>query len=1152
VHEYIRDFRKDQIEDELSGTDFCKLKEYVPPCTYEAATYGNNGYKIEHRDPVEGRGLPACPDEVKPYSTFTTPYRWMREDQFADICAAEGLHIRSSPSGKEHGWVTEDDRQRALLKAFWQKIERTKSLVFYYCKDGNAVDDGLSRLIVGVGRIKEVGDQVFFGAHPKLKGQFPVWARQITQAWPAEGVRIPYQDYLDKGLDPSPIACIPPPQQQFRFSYVAEHLTDGVAAMVLDRIIRSVERVAADGHLPSFDAAGALTWLNGALDEVWSGRGAYPGIGSLLRALGFEQGIHYQYTVLSQREREEQDPWHYVRSILNGLTDEPKAEFRPGLAAAGEKWRLLSSRHELLDSLVRFELTTDQFLDLLSEVDRVRRGIVATGKDIIQNPYLLCEQDHGTDGSEPISLEVIDQGARPEGAAARFGNPWMMPQDDKRRVRAVALSVLNDAAGEGHTFLPVAALIGGIRSHFPERRECRPDEEVTLSQRDFFECVVTFDEIDDVPIAATRVLRERENSLSELFKRMAPKEYVDAPAVDWGKHLTSVVGEPNTDREIAAFEEKQVALEVLYRNRLSILTGGAGVGKTKALQAFVQGLIEAEGMQPLLLLAPTGKARVRLGESTKRRANTIHQILRKQKLIGPRLILLDRTNEPPQRVHTVIIDEASMPSVDLLACLFKAVDTNAIRRLIFVGDPAQLPPIGPGRPFSELIEWLDAHAPSRVARLATCMRTVEVGGKEAVSPGLELAGTFRDEATPGDDAILARLAKSEQLGDLEIAFWNTPDELRELLHTKLGEHEGVIKGDYKSFNRSLGFDTEDWKRAEAWQILCATRGEPYGTVDLNRLIQQEFRGAMLAYARNPSTSMPRPFGDEEIVRGDKIINIKNDMAYCKPQEHGLGYLANGEIGLATKAYSTREYGDKLLAAFTTQPKTVYYFGREDARERLELAYALTVHKAQGSDFGKVFFVLPQESRTLSRELLYTGLTRFQKAVVILAERDISPLLRLRAADMSDARQRCSRLFKPYVPLGIFPADDPRTPYYADRLKHRTGEGVKVRSKSEVIVAYALEKLELRPEYEVPLYAKDGDKRDFRLPDFTILHDGETWYWEHLGMLSVPKYRADWEAKEAWYKANGYWDRVVVSQDNPDGSIHADQIEATARETILAS
>ncbi len=1149
VHDYIRDARDDALEDELAARPFAELTDYLPPCSYEASTYGARGYRIVHQDPVAGRGLPACPDEVRPYSTFTTPYRWMREDQFADICHAEGLRIRSSTSGKAAGWVTEDDRQRELLKAFWGKIERGKSLVFYYCKDGNPLDDDIGRLIVGVGRIAEVAPPVYFGQHPKYRGQFPVWARQVTQAWPEEGVRIPYQDYMEAGLDARTIACTPPAAQQYRFSYVAEHLTDGVAAMTLDRVIRSIERVRSDGLLSGYDFEAALRWLNIALDEVWTGRGAFPGAGAMLRALGFEEGVHYQFKVLAAAEGQGQNPWQRVRAILEGIRDEPDAQYRPGLAAAAEKWRALRGRHELIDILVRFELSADQMEDLLSEARRVRRGIVATAGEIIDNPYLLYEQDLGTEASEPIALEAIDQGVRPEGAGGAFGVPWTMPQDDKRRVRAVARAVLVRAAEEGHTFLPVTTLLVLLEALFPDRRQCRPDEEVMLGQSDFHAPVVTFDDIDEVPVAALTALRAREMRARSWLEELSRKTYPEARSVDWRAQLLKNIPAPRNEREETALQEKEAALEALYRSRASVLVGGAGVGKTKALQTFVDTLVEVEGLQPMLLLAPTGKARVRLGESTRRRAMTIHQVLNKQDLIGPNFSLLDRTNVPPQRAATVIIDEASMPSVDLLACLFLALHKDAIRRLVLVGDPNQLPPIGPGRPFGEFIEWLREKVPGRVGELFTCMRTVQLDGDERTSPGLELAGTFRDGATPGDDAALSRLAKSERLGDVEIRFWDTPLELADRIRESLADHLGVQRGDYETFNASLGIDAEDWKKAEAWQILSPTRGDPSGTRELNRLLQLEFRGGTLACARNPFNRMPKPFGDEEIVKYDKVINIKNGPAFCKPQEKGLSYLANGEIGIAANAYNSH-YGDKLCAAFTTQPATLYHLDRADAQLRLELGYALTVHKAQGSDFGIVFFVLPQDARTLSRELLYTALTRFREKLVILAERDVTPLVRLRAADMSDARRRCTRLFAPHVPANILPADDPRTPLYADRLKHRTGEGVRVRSKSEVVVAYALERIGFAPEYEVPLLARSGDPRDFRLPDFTILYEGEAWYWEHLGMLSSAKYRADWAAKRAWYEANGYWDRVVTSEDGTDGSIHADEIERIARSRIL--
>jgi hypothetical protein len=122
--------------------------------------------------------------------------------------------------------------------------------------------------------------------------------------------------------------------------------------------------------------------------------------------------------------------------------------------------------------------------------------------------------------------------------------------------------------------------------------------------------------------------------------------------------------------------------------------------------------------------------------------------------------------------------------------------------------------------------------------------------------------------------------------------------------------------------------------------------------------------------------------------------------------------------------------------------------------------------------------------------------------------------------------------------------------YPERLIHRTTSGDLVRSKSEVIVADVLTSLGISFKYERRLESR-ADARDFRLPDFTVQYEGETWYWEHLGMLTTPSYAEAWARKKEWYTHNGYLDRVITSEDAPDGSIDAAKIERTAREWILA-
>jgi hypothetical protein len=187
--------------------------------------------------------------------------------------------------------------------------------------------------------------------------------------------------------------------------------------------------------------------------------------------------------------------------------------------------------------------------------------------------------------------------------------------------------------------------------------------------------------------------------------------------------------------------------------------------------------------------------------------------------------------------------------------------------------------------------------------------------------------------------------------------------------------------------------------------------------------------------------------------------------------------------------------------------------------------------------------IPAAAGTLSRELIYTALTRFREKLVLLIERDITPLERFRRPDTSETLRRNTNLFA----LSIRP-EDAGSPF-PQRLIHRTLAKTLVRSKSEVIVADVLTGLGRTYAYEERLPSRT-DPTDFRLPDFTVHYEGETFYWEHLGMLSTPSYRESWERKRRWYEANGYRGRVITSEDGLDGSIDAAGIERTARERIL--
>nr|WP_246672689.1 ATP-dependent RecD-like DNA helicase [Mesorhizobium sp. B2-3-11] len=283
------------------------------------------------------------------------------------------------------------------------------------------------------------------------------------------------------------------------------------------------------------------------------------------------------------------------------------------------------------------------------------------------------------------------------------------------------------------------------------------------------------------------------------------------------------------------------------------------------------------------------------------------------------------------------------------------------------------------------------------------------------------------------------------------------------------------------------------------------------------------------------------------------MQVVNRPKWLPKGTDGLGFVANGEIGIVTQTWKKKEKDgtDKAYVVFSTQPKAEYRYLKPEVEECLELAYALTVHKAQGSDFGATVIILPRRAQTLSRELLYTALTRFRQRVIVLVEKDTAILDQLRNPAYSETARRSTFMFD--LLIGDT-AGDLRLPerYRPEGLIHRAEDGTPMRSKSEVIVYEVLKGLGLEPLYEQRLYAP-GSNTDYCLPDFTIQHAGHTWYWEHLGMLDRRKYREDWERKQAWYARCGYADLVLTSRDHPGapgGVLYADEIRSLALARIV--
>ena len=1202
--EAIREKRDDGWEHENRGRRITDLGGKRPPCVTERSTFmceRKHSIELEHKliHDVLYKHMQSTPFEMPAHSAPAVPFRWLMREQ------AEAFNeqwnfgydpVREPQDDWKAGsnWVLHPENQLACLQTFWSAVDEGRSLCFFYAKQVPFVETN-ERILVGVGRVSALGRlREYLKGDPDGFGAW-VWERSVIHSIRApdfrDGFLLPYQKVLEKlaadpRLLPSDFLAFAPndtPTRREEFSYVTEHVSNGAAIAALQACRDAILRIGK--IVPGYPPA-ALEWINERLTEVWRIRGAFPGLGSALTAFGMSEGA-FVAAELARNLPEEVDVWQRVdRAFLDPSTlpQQLRNQLSPMLR---EKYQFVKAkkpdRFALLRLLSRFELSANQMRTVFDEQLRSESGIRQNDADFLRDPYGVF---HGTRRlADPVSVWTVDQGMNPSGGPAlhhQIEEPSRLNGvDDPRRVTALGVQALAEAEIEGHSALPRSHVVGRIRDFLAEPM-CPVDadllevieevhqpleETIAVHHPEAGESLYQLAERDDL-CSLIRGLKRRISRAPRLRSEVNWAERYDV----FIAHLAGEAPVDALEDEVCAGREERVAaLREMAESPLSVLVGAAGTGKTTLLEILCQEPAITSG--GVLLLAPTGKARVRLSEKTKLPAQTLAQFLLPSGRYDTAMQRYGRSTATPHRgAKTIVIDASSMLTEDQLAALLDGV--TGYDRLILVGDASQLPPIGVGRPFIDTIEMLrkltGAEKGRGYAELTVRFRHRNAaGGRDgATPPDLLLADWFSGrERGPGDDEIFTQLAAARDLQRVRVVQWNDVVELRELVPKILAEElRGHMSGptDAAGFGMSLGgarkvngrvfFEWESARKAEAWQILCPVRSLAGGSTDLNRLIQKFYRGDALDYARSWQTKawrVPRPVGPEEIVYGDKVINVRNRKAgrQCSvfPKEGALGYVANGEIGLVLGAVKRGEekpwFPKQLQAVFATQPNHSYYFNPslfgDDIESQLELAYAITVHKAQGSEFDLVILVVPERCPTLSRELLYTALTRQKKRVVLLMQGEVWSLKRFGSTDSSEAARRLTYLFDAPEPVQIVPEAPSTTQTFSfkrswqdGRFIHRTRSGIAVESKSEVIVANELDQSKIPFLYGQTVEAF-GEKR---VPDFTITDPdtNQTYYWEHCGLLHKKNYSDRWQRKLTWYKKQGITEWHPIN--NPGGTL----------------
>ncbi len=1185
----IREERDDAREDALAGKRWCALNpDELPACKAESGAFMNEDEwsrrfvhpyaGIKKAEETHGHLKPTLV-KVPSYATFVVPFAWMLRSEQKAI--DERLPIPLPPdedSPFASPWVFGRERQESILKLFSSRLTPERSLVFFYCKEGQPLGDTISRLVMGVGRIATLAPPMAYDV-TKKKPSHLMWdllVRHTIRPDGEDGFLLPYHDYLEPTGDAAEDArreqllreiAVPADPAHVRvFSYAAELAPADIALSTLVRCLESVRKIREHG-IAKGPWERREEWLNQQIAQAWQDRGPFPGLGPALEALGMRLGTALALELRSsEMVKADADPWPTVDAILRGKQKPPQPAYADDLKAIRETWTSLADeRRALLKLLSRFALTSAQALRWFDPKERVK-GTAAkvSDEEILANPYRMSEVDLGDWNDSPVSVGLIDRGLLPDATVAakhpvpepsKVGSP-----NDARRLRAALVAVLRESSENGDALLSVSEALQRVGS-LDLVHPCVIGSDWPSTNRSVLSGVIELVDVAGTGATSTAALqltelKGREDRLRSVLGKRAGKPAAPVKA-DWQKLLVAAISEAggkfdkSNELHRQAIEEQAVALARLLSRRLSVLVGRAGTGKTSVMGALM--LSEALTKDGILLLAPTGKARVRLGKATNAEAMTVAQFLhRLGRYDGARQRPKFDGKDKYRKEKTVVIDECSMLTMDDLVAVLEALDLAHVQRLILVGDPNQLPPIGVGRPFADLVSYLettdaqsDDNSPlgHALARLTVEVRAAAAAS--AASDALRLASWFTREQQPVDaDRVLSDLELGEKFNDLEIVFWKTPDELRAQLLQSFQKHLGLKNGsDVAGFDTSLGLDDRGWvpfdapEGSERWQILSPVRMHPHGVRDINRWVQRRFRAKELESA---SEVWGLSLGDESIVRKDKVIQISNQWrnAYDgkTSDEH---YLANGEVGLVATAKHPW-----MNIIFAGRSGLSFGYSKRDfpgGAGPLELAYALTVHKSQGSEFKKVFVVVPKNCRLLSRELIYTALTRSREQLVLLIEGDDATVLfDLTRPERSETARRNTNIFQ-----GVIRVADDTVPF-AEHLIHRTEKGHLVRSKSELVIANMLFQLGIPYEYE---RVCEGTTAPGRLrPDFSfVTADGDLIIWEHLGMLSRPDYKRGWDWKCEWYTRNGFVEgkTLFISTEDAQNGLDSARLRETA-------
>ncbi|MBQ7255351.1 MAG: ATP-dependent RecD-like DNA helicase [Oscillospiraceae bacterium] len=516
----------------------------------------------------------------------------------------------------------------------------------------------------------------------------------------------------------------------------------------------------------------------------------------------------------------------------------------------------------------------------------------------------------------------------PFSAVDNFAMELGVAADDDSRVEAGVLFELSHNLGNGHVFIPwdkLTSVTSRLLDLPPDTVEAGMDR---LCEQER----MTSDTLIGRTLCYLPEWHDAETFVAERLKSLS--EISDKPA----KNLDALLEKISSRLSVSYAPDQSAAIRAAATSRLLTVTGGPGTGKTTTMAGILE-LYDILGIETLLA-APTGRAAKRLTELTGREAATIHRLLQSQydPESGSMLFIHDETE--PLQADAIIIDEASMMDLMLMSALLRAMKPHC--RLILVGDPDQLPSVGAGNVLSDILRSGVGVSVRLTEIFRQAQQSLIVMNAHAINGG-EMPNL---SATDRDFFFLRRMSGEA-----------VAQTIRDLCAVRLPGKMGIAP--------------------EEIQVLSPTRKGAAGTGELNRVLQA---------ALNPKTPQKREkiYGAYTYREGDRVMQIRNnyDLPWRYAEQAGSGTgIFNGEIGLieaidpSTDTITIR-YDDKLAEYGT------------DQLSELEPAYAMTVHKSQGSEYRAVVLsAFGASPLLLTRSVLYTAVTRARELLIIVGSED---------------------------------------------------------------------------------------------------------------------------------------------------------------------